>query len=277
MKRMDNGMADIRLIAMDMDGTLLDGHNGIAPDNLKALNKAQEKGITIAIASGRFPENVAMIVMDYGFSCPIIGINGAEIVASPMGRLLFSHRMDREAALKTRQMLDSFDADYFSFSPKLVATSKVGSYHHSELSYGERIQRAGGVRYEHGPEGITHALSVGISKYYVSDTGNLSQIREALCTIPGILVTKSGEDNIEIMPAGVDKGRGVRELAGSLQIPLENVMTFGDQDNDLPMLTCVGYGVAMGNAPDVVKEKTRYVTARYDECGVARAIERYAL
>lgn len=270
-------MADIRMIAMDMDGTLLNDAGGISPDNVSALLKAQEKGVIIAGASGRFPSNVSLIFKDYGFNGPIVGTNGAEIMNRPLGRMIFTKPMAPAAARAVQEILEEHRAEYFMFSPYLVTTSSPNAIHHTELSFGRRILDEGGVHYAHGPQAVLETLEKVIYKYYVCDNGALPRLREALRLIPGIFLTKSGENNIEIMPEGVDKGTGVRWLARYLGIPMENVMTLGDQDNDLPMLMAAGYGVAMGNAPDAVKEKTRYVTARCDECGVARAVERFAL
>ena len=270
-------MTDIRMIAMDMDGTLLTREGKIPPENLRAMQDALKMGVLPVIASGRFPENVSLILMEAGLDIPIIGTNGCEIMEAPMGELLFEHFMDADAARAAAALLNQYDAGFFLFSPKRVTTSRAEERHHTELSY-ESILREHGFYYGHGQEAVRTALETGVYKFFVPKNGrDLSVLREELSKIPHLSVTSSSPNNIELMPEGIDKGTGIRELAGHLGIPLAQVMTLGDQENDLPMLTCVGCGVAMGNAPDQVKQQARYTTANFDECGVAKAIEKYVL
>ncbi len=270
-------MTDIRMIAMDMDGTLLTREGKIPPENLRAMRDALNMGVLPVIASGRFPENVSLILQEAGLNIPVIGTNGCEIMEEPMGRLLFEHFMDADAARAAAEMLNAHEAGFFLFSQKRVTTSRTEEHHHSELSQ-EELLRQHGFYYGHGPADVRAVLETGVYKFFVPKNGrDLSALREELEQIPHLCVTSSSPNNIELMPEGVDKGTGIRELAGHLHIPLAQVMALGDQENDLPMLTCAGYGVAMGNAPEHVKQKARYVTARFDEFGVARAIEKFVL
>ena len=101
--------------------------------------------------------------------------------------------------------------------------------------------------------------------------------RAELQQVPGAYITTSGGLNLEVMPRGVDKGTGLAELAAFYGIPLENVMVFGDYDNDLPMFRRAGYPVAMGNAMEDVKRAAWQVTAPNTEDGLAQAIEKYVL
>ncbi len=270
-------MAQVKLIAMDMDGTLLDRQGNIFKENVEALKEAKKRGVAFAICSGRYPENASFVVLDSGLSCPVIGTNGAEILETPLGKVLFSHDMDKKAAKEVNDVLLSFNASYFTFGHKLITTSSQDARHHSELHQGEFLREQGAIRFCHGPEAILNSLEEGIAKFFVSDTGNLKEIYDALSKIDHIVLTRSSPINIEVMPVGVDKGTGVLELATHLGIKMEEVMALGDQENDLPMLERVGFGVAMGNAPQYVKDKARYQTLPYDQAGVAHAIEKFVL
>ena len=266
----------IRLIATDVDGTLLNSQLKIPDRNLRAIHAAQEKGITVAISSGRFPENVYVLLQDYGLCCPIIGTNGADVIDEKLNRLSEAC-IAPDAALYALRELIRLGSDYFMFARQAICTSRETRKHHSELSFGDRI-RALGFTYYHGPEEALTLAGLGIAhKIFVCDNVPLNRVREALGGIPGIDLTQSSANNIEVMPQGADKGIGVRALAAALGIPMDQVMTLGDEGNDIPMLRAAGYGIAMANGSAEAKAAAKYVTDTNDECGFAKAIERFAL
>lgn len=266
----------IRLIATDVDGTLLNNSGVIPERNLRAIRAAQQKGITVAISSGRFAENVYVLLEDYGLRCPIIGVNGAEVVDENL-HLLKERTMTVEASRRVLDTLLRLGADHFMFASRAICTNTAQRLHHSELSYGDRI-RALGFTYYHKPQDAWAIAEQGkVHKFFVCNNIPLAAVREALQGIPDIYLTHSSAYNLEVMPAGVDKGLGIRDLAEALGIPLSQVMTLGDEDNDISMLRIAGYGVAMGNGSQEAKAAARFITATNEDCGFARAIERYAL
>ena len=265
----------VRLIATDIDGTLLNRQGVISERNLRAIHAARERGILVAIASGRFPENVFVLLERYGLRLPIIGENGARVTDEAL-RLLSERVMAPKAAEETLETLISLGSDYFIFGDRAICTSTDGMVHHSELSQGERMKELG-FRYYHGPKEARELIQGSVHKFFVCDNKPLAQVRQALQRIPEIDLTQSSARNIEIMPSGVDKGRGVADLANALGIPMEQVMTLGDESNDIPMLRAAGYGVAMGNGSEEAKRAARFVTDTNANDGFAKAIEKYAL
>ena len=270
-------MNDIRLIAMDLDGTLLQRDQTILPQTLQALRAAEAKGVTLALASGRYPENASLVFLDHGIDGPVMGANGAIIDDAPMGTTLAVHFMPGASAAAICGILDRAGADYILFSYKRVTTSRTDLQHRSEINDGERIHRLGGVTFAHGPAGIREALRQGVSKIFVFNHPRLAELADEIRSVPGVQVTRSGELNIEIMPRGIHKGNGIRELARHLGIPLSAVMAFGDEENDLEMLRSVGYGFAMGNAPEHVRRQCRRATDSFERDGIGKAIRRYIL
>ncbi len=266
----------IRLIATDIDGTLLNSALQIPDRNLRAICAAQEKGITVAISSGRFPENVYVLLQDYGLRCPIIGTNGADVVDENLNRLSETF-IAPESAMSALEELIRLGSDFFMFARQAVCTSRETRRHHSELSFGDRI-RAMGFTYYHGPKEAAMLAGQGLAhKFFVCDNVPLELVRAALRDMPGIDLTQSSACNVEVMPCGVDKGVGVRALADSLGVPMAQVMALGDEGNDLPMLRVAGYGVAMANGSAEAKAAARFITDTNDNCGFAKAIEQYAL
>ena len=265
----------IRLIATDIDGTLLDKKGRIPERNLRAIHLAQEKGITVAISSGRFPENVYILLEEYGLRCPIIGDNGGRLTDESL-HVLADHVMDTKAAQQVLDILLSFGSEYFIFGDRMICTSSAEVVHHSELSQGVRMKELG-FTYFHGTEEAHQAVKHSVHKFFVFDNVPLEPVRRALQQVDGILLTRSGIHNIEVMPAGVDKSSGIRDMAELLGVSMDQVMALGDEGNDIPMLRAAGYGVAMGNASEEAKAAARFVTDTNENCGFAKAIERYAL
>ena len=265
----------IRLIATDIDGTLLNHEGKIPPENIQAIRDAQEKGIIVAIASGRYVENVYMLLQEYDLSCHIIGVNGARITDRHLN-VMSQHFMDPEVVLKVHDTIRSFGANYFIFGPDHICTGREADKHHSELAYGKGIEKLG-FHFYHGQEHAEKCCQGPVYKFFVCDNVPLPPIREALKKIEGIEITQSSPRNIEIMPVGVDKAQGIRDLAALFDIPLSQVMTLGDEANDIPMLKAAGYGVAMGNGSKEAKDAARFVTDSNHEGGWAKAVRKYAL
>ncbi len=272
----------IRLISVDLDGTFLNEHGKISKNNLDAVKAAQQAGIIFSVATGRFYENAAIGMKDKGLDCPLISLNGGKISLSPFGRVVAENKMSLESAMEAFRILEAQKADYYVFADGQVGIRGFDDRHHSQLEFGEdRMLNETGTRYFYGADACLSLIEQGIYKFYVHayhDREKLAAIRFALeYGITRSVLTQSGVSNIEIMPAGIDKGSGVAQLADYLGIGLEEVMAIGDQDNDLPMIRRVGWGVAMGNATDEVKRQARLVTLSNAEDGVAHAIRRYAL
>ncbi len=267
-------MKTIRLIAMDLDGTMLDPRGEISAETRNALGRAREKGIVTAACSGRYCENVSVLLLDSGVYGPVVGSNGAQMMDEPMGRMVRRHFIAEETAARVRETLDELETDYFIFASERIVSSREDMHHHSEIGMGPRILSQSSVRFTHGPDAVDEAIRRGIYKFYICDNGELDETRLLLGAVPGANVTRSTPWNLEVMAGGVDKGTGLSELCEFLNIPLEQTMAFGDQENDLPMLLKAGMGVAMGNAEESVLRAAPYQTLSNAEDGVAAMVRR---
>lgn len=270
---------DIRLIAMDMDGTLLNPKQVISPGNADALRLAMQAGIKLAICSGRSVGDIAMFALENGLDqCALLGMNGTYCWLNPDGSAFADHVFAADALdemvriLEEEQVLTALFAqnkalvlnDPMRLSDKWWSAHREGIFAPEILmgkEYLDRIQVPG-----------TNKLIV------VSDKPEqLLRVRRRFEKIPEIEISTSGVNNLEIMPLGCNKGTAVSELAAKLGISREQVMTFGDYDNDESMIACAGLGVAMANATECIKRAAKLVTLSNDEDGVADAIRKYAL
>ncbi|MDD2561115.1 MAG: Cof-type HAD-IIB family hydrolase [Eubacteriales bacterium] len=270
----------VRLIAADMDGTLLNEHSLVSRRTAGAIRAARRKGIQFAACTGRFPDNASMVMLDAGIEGPIISLNGCVIYDKPLGNILTEHVMLKITAQCAIDVLESLNEGYFIFAKNAVFARYEKNRHHSETDFVDRKEIKDRVKYYYGREACLDAVKHPIYKFYVyhSEGGHsLGEIREALDCVPTHSLTQSSANNIEIMPSNISKGTGLRDLAERLEIEPENILALGDQLNDVPMLEFAGISVAMGNAAQAVKDTAVHLTASNMDDGVAEAIHRFCL
>lgn len=269
----------VALIGMDMDGTLLDSHQRLTPGNLAALREAQEAGIRLAICSGRLPGDVAMFLDEAGLSdCAILSLNGSYCLERCMEGAFFNRTLDGETLDATVEILCHARFPFGCFAQNRLAIFE-GDFPVEGEFWGTYTRGRFAPQYLYGVSGF-HALKAqGVNKLLcmAQDEAKLERVRRELAMLPGLEVTSSWSMNLELMPAGVNKGLAVAALAQRLGIGPEHVMALGDYDNDVSMLAYAGVSVAMANASEQARAAAGYHTLSNDEDGVAHAIRRYAL
>ncbi len=269
----------IRLIATDLDGSLLDNSSRISPYNLNAIRKAQAQGIVFAACTGRFPENAAMVMLEKGIVCPVISLNGSVIELSPLKDRIFEKFLSPQSVMETFEALERLGEGYHIFGKGTVVSRHEEHKHHSELDF-RRGDYQSGVIYEHGLKACERALTHPVYKFFIyllRQSKPPEVLRAELGGIKGASLTQSGERNMEVIPADADKGSGLQLLSERLGIRREEIMAVGDQLNDLPMLRYAGLGVAVANASELVRQAADAVTDSNDRDGVGKAIEKYCL
>lgn len=270
----------VQLIALDLDGTLLDSYGNISATNISAILDAQRNGIKVAICTGRSPEIAGLMIKDAGLDCPILGINGAVIAETPLGPHLIRHFMKKEASRRVFEILEKSSLAYCLFGEFNIAMRSEGTTHFTAIPFGDRLSKETRLVTSSGIINILSFLEQDVCKFVVWDHHNsdaLETIRMEIDKVMNVEIMQSWSNNIEIMPRGINKGTAIIEYTATCNIPLPAVMSVGDQENDLPMLRITGYGVAMGNAEEKIKLSTRYRTDTCDNDGVAKAIYSIAL
>jgi Cof subfamily protein (haloacid dehalogenase superfamily) len=270
---------DIGLIAVDMDGTLLNPDKQISPEDAQALRDASAAGIALAICSGRMPEDISGYARQIGVPCWVCGCNGCRVLDAPFGNPVEQHAIAADAALACIDVLVARAMPVNAFvGPGLVVMRPRERSAMQEEWAGE-LERRGLAFVEFG-EAALRAAAGRIQKMLVFEQPGaalLPALAEALRGLPGIAITSSWVDNLEIMPAGFHKGTALAALAGRLGIPRARVMAIGDQINDREMLAWAGCGVAMGNAVPEIRALCRHHTDSNALGGVGKAIRRLAL
>jgi hypothetical protein len=247
-------MAKIRLVALDMDGTLLNDRQEISPRNAAAIRRALDAGVIVCLATGRGVQNVLPYTELLDLTTPMITVNGGEIWHRPH-ELHRRTAMDAADVLRLRRLALEHGVWYWAY-----ATDGV-------------YNRERWVEPEEAAERKVW-LKFG---YYEENERLLERIRATAESWGGFEISNSSTANIELNPAGVSKGAALRELCGLLGIDPSETAAAGDSLNDLSMIRAAGLGAAMGGAQQPVKEAADIVLPGNNEDGIAHLIEHHVL
>ncbi|PZD94367.1 phosphoglycolate phosphatase [Paenibacillus sambharensis] len=243
-------MGNYRLIALDMDGTVLNDRQEISRENAEWIHRAMEAGITVCFSTGRGFESAVPYADQLGLATPMITVNGSEIWHQP--HVLHKRTLMNAAMIKRLHEL-AMQSDVWFW-----AYAVEGLYNRERW-----------IKPADNYEG-QHWLKFG---YYTENDTLREGILAEISEWGGLEITNSSPWNIELNPAGVSKAAALEELCGLLGITMQQVVAMGDSLNDLAMIRAAGLGVAMGNGQDAVKAEADFVTLTNDEHGVAHAIE----
>ena len=274
--------ADIRLVALDLDGTLLDSEKRLSPRNRAALEDAAGRGAWIVPTTGRFFDGMPQEVRDLPFVRYAVTINGASVFDRVENRTVSSSTIPLETSLRIFAALSRFDVasecymDDWGWNSE--ATAAKAAEYAPDAHYAEMIR---GLR-THVPDLVAHLRKTGhdIQKIlaFAKDPSLYEAVAAAVAeAAPDVIATASNPRLFEFNSAGAHKGAALVRLAAHLGFGMENVMSFGDGLNDLTMVRDAGVGVAMANAVPEVLAAARETTLSNDEDGVAAALERHGL
>lgn len=270
---------EIKLIALDLDGTLLTTKKELSERNRNVLRRCAEQGIEIVPCTGRIWAGVPEFVKSLPGVHYAITVNGAVVEDVENHRVLDERKMSLQTALEILEMAKEYQTMYDAY---------VGGHGYGEARFMDHME-------EYGIPEVLQAmilqtrqpvenLMAEIRKmgglvdkinYFFDDGQERLRAKAALDARGDVIVTSSFSNNLEINALGATKGEAIVRLADYLGLAYEQTMGFGDGDNDMTMMTMSGIGVAMGNAVDSLKEKADYVTVSNDEDGVAAALEHF--
>ena len=265
----------IRLIALDVDGTLLNPEGKILPETVKAIAEAREKGCRVVLATGRSAPEAVYFAAQAGCDSLAVCLGGGVLADAVTGKHLKRWDMDRETGRKVLEQVTGAPVSCMVFAGEVNLMDRASAaffqaaypydcfHEHTTV-----VDDVPGYLEEHDLP-LTKLFAVGDPTCFEEITAGLRQL-------PQVELTSSGRENFEVVPRGVDKGMALTCLADMWGISMEETGAVGDSDNDRAMLRVVGRAVAMGNACDALKAEADYVTASNKEDGVAQAI-RYLL
>ncbi|WP_404405526.1 Cof-type HAD-IIB family hydrolase [Jeotgalibacillus malaysiensis] len=280
----------IKLIASDMDGTLLNGSHEVGQETISAIKEAKEAGIEVIIATGRSYKEAVLPIKNAGLSLPLIVVNGAEI-RDTEGKQLYQKGLNPEKAEEAADALEKLDVYFEIYTENGTYTNHkehgiqllidifLTSNPDTPLPH---VQEEAANRYDDGHVHVVgdyHEVfnsSETVYKFlaFSSKPEKLEQAKEALHQMGGLAISSSGKENLEITSVEAQKGIALDWYVKQRGIDPEDVMAIGDNYNDVSMMKLAGWSVAMGNAPKDIQELCRFVTFTNREEGVAKAIRK---
>ncbi len=270
--------AGIRIIALDLDDTLLNTRKELSERSRAALERAAAAGIEVVPATGRFYRGIPASIQALPFLHYAITINGGEVRDIRSGEVLYFAEIPLERALEMLDELDTLPVIYDCYQEGWGwITEAMQRSAERYIDYAPSLEMLRRLRTA-VPELKAWLRERGRDvqklQVFTRDRALRRRTLESLqARYPDLAVTASLPNNIEINTAAANKGDALLALAKALQVPREETMAFGDGLNDLSMLRAAGVGVAMGNAYEELKAAADRVTAGCDEDGAARVIE----
>ncbi len=271
---------NIKLIALDMDGTVLRTDKTISDRNIEVIRKAAEKDILIVPATGRMAGMIPKQILDLGCVRYALTSNGASVVDLEKNKVVYSNLMTKQETEYIINFLSQYNILFECFAEgksysDLKFKDKIKDFADYPQIFKDMIMNS-----QNFVENIPDYMKSNdlrlekINIPYMTEELN-RELNEKLGKMKEFAITSSFLNNIEINRVSSNKGDGLSNLCKYLNIDAENVMACGDQLNDLQMLKIAGCSVAMGNGADEVKKVAKFETLTNDEDGVAYAIEKY--
>ena len=271
----------IKMIGLDLDGTLLTDKKELTARTKAVISRALSQGIVVLVATGRPWMGIPEELRNFPGMRYALTSNGARIIDAQEERVIEEHLLSPELALQALEICGKYDTlqeVYFDGQGYAPADKMaVVERYHRNPSMCEYMRNTR-IPVDNIAE-LVKEENRGLDKVQAlfADMEERTQAWRELREVSGLELVGSLRYNIEINTAGVNKGTGLVNLGKVLGIKREEIMAFGDGDNDIVMLKEVGIGVAMANAEDKVKETADYITLSNEEDGVAEAIEKLVL
>lgn len=270
---------DIKIIASDLDGTLLGNDSKLSKRTIEVLTKAHEMGIEIVAATGRARNALPEDVKNLPFIKYAITSNGGRVVKLPSGETCYENFILEEKALEACNILQDLDMNIEIF---IDGVAYISRREYDAIMSGEiTTRRKDYIRETRTPvEDIFALMRENAAKIeninidYV-DQETKARVGAVLEKIEDVTLTSSVPTNHEIEGKTTSKADALAFVLREYGLRKEQLMAFGDNPNDISMIEFAGVGIATGNAEEIVKKSADYITLPNDEDGVAAAIERF--
>lgn len=272
----------IRMIGLDMDGTLLTTEKELTEHTREVLREAIDRGVVVLPATGRPLAGIPEEVLKFPGVRYAVASNGARIVDLKESRVLYEDLVPYETGRRVLEICSRYDSMLEIYYDGVGYAEEEKLKHLDE--YVPRLPMARYIASSRRPVADVRAMheerkapTDKVQALFRTTEECKKAWKEVEKEIPDIEITGALSNNIEVNAKGVNKGRGLMILGELLGIHREEIMAVGDGSNDITMLREAGLGVAMENATEAVKAAADVVTLSNDQEGAAAAIEKYVL
>ncbi len=264
---------EIKLIAVDLDGTLLDSKHELSARTEAALKAAIDKGVQVVLATGKTRASAQSIIDRLGLKSPGIFLQGLAVYESD-GTLRYQQTLD--AALVRQVITFAEDRGFVvvAYAGGRILIRSENAVSETLIAYGEPMPEAiGPIQNIVDDMPLNKLMLWGDPKRIKALRWQLSMQLNGSAALTQAQVPSM----VEVLPPGASKGTTLKRLLKDMGIAPENVLALGDGENDIAMLEVAGIGVAVGNADEKLKAAADHVVATNDAGGVAEAIVRFVL
>lgn len=262
-----------RLLASDIDGTLLNDQKEISRATIEAINKLHQSNIVFVLATGRSPLGIEKITKYFDFEIPCICYNGALVLNSLTGDIIFEQKIKTIDAIQIINFLDSHNYNFVVWIDKQIYASSLND---DVITYANKYQTT-----PHIVSDYTTVASRGIHKILVASENSkvIDKLQSQLDKQSFVELDyyPSSPNYLEIVSSKASKGIGLMHISKRFNIHHDEIIVIGDSFNDISMFEYAGLSIAMKNAPDKVKEKAHELSDDNNNDGVRKVIEKHFL
>lgn len=260
-----------KMVALDLDDTLLNDKGQITDENRNAIKKATQLGVKIIIVSGRSYSSTKQYINDLGLEHLTVSLNGAYVMEPCGDKIFFSCPIDSNIGYEILKLLEKQDIHVNFYEGEKVLCAK-------ETDHAKYYMSLNNIKIEFVDSLSEYSKNSQIGKLLLIDERDkLDKIKASLADKfdVSVNITFSKPNFLEIYDKHASKGKAVLKVAQEYGIKPEEIIAMGDGENDISMIRAVGMGIAMGNARESVKNEAKFVTLTNNENGVAYAINKF--
>lgn len=264
-----------RVIALDLDGTLLDTQKRILPQSLAALAEARAAGVKVVVVTGRHHVAIHPFYQALEIDTPAICCNGTYLYDFQQKKVLAADPLEKDQARLVLQMLKQSDIHGLMYVDDAMLYQDTSGHVTRSLAWAETLppaQRPTLLQVNSLAQAADEAQSIWKFATSHADIPALRNFAETVEKELGLACEWSWHDQVDIAKGGNSKGKRLQQWVESQGLSMDQVVAFGDNYNDLSMLEAVGLGVAMGNADDAIKQRADLVIADHLQPGIAKVI-----
>lgn len=268
------GIITIKLVALDLDDTLLDPGLSISENCISLIQEIRQLGIMTTISTGRMYPSALPYALQLGIDVPLITYQGACVKSSLSGEVLYFKPVPADLAqevIKFFRQCGVHCHTYFEDRLVMESLTEEGRYYSNLIGVEATIV-----------DDLAESLASKAALKIMAISGQedkLLEIENGLKSRYGneLHITRSKPQFLEVMHPEADKAKALEVIAAHYLIDRAEVLAIGDSYNDLEMIEWAGIGVAMGNSNQAVKDAADYITSSNEEDGVAEALQRFVL
>ncbi len=284
-----------KILALDMDGTLLNDNKVITQEVMDAIKKLVNKGLDVTLTTGRFPASVWLHGQALGLKTELIALNGAVILSEKNGKPIKTTPLSKSTAIKIADFAQKNKAYVHFHGYNVLFVEKLNKMNKQWAMNNIVVDETKEKTFENYKDQLNHFQIQEVGRFldffkYQSDESNdtvfkatvmnenpelIESLYQQMNNWDDLSVTRTGLKRFDINAAGVSKRAALNHLCDTKGIERSEVVAAGDYDNDYKMITWAGLGVAMGNGNDLIKSVADVTTRSNEENGVAEIIKNY--